>query len=703
VNAAKRLSLAALLALAVAVALTMVALAAPTLTVISSQVTIRSDGKRNIKYQLSFLENEPRDKITTLGPFDSGSQMLDATLEGPVGASPVNLVSQGGDKYTANFGLSTQPGKTYTVTVRYKVDRALAATRAGADDLRVVSWAPPIWNLAIGEQIVTFITPIELPASVSTPEQVTSDVVKTAGLLEDSANKAAFDQWIYYPTPDSSSGKNYLSLYVSKQNIGPNDALLVKFYLPARYFATLPPTPGTVPAGTTSSAPPEVSNTPTDPPVPAPASTVYPALDALFVCLGSILASIIGLVIFLIARPRREPVTYQPRKIGLETFEKRGLVPDLSAVEGALHAGNNARALEIDGRAKDWRHDAALAERTDDMPQLAAALRAQGMLSRAAELLEDSGELSQALDLREQSQEWERAEILARKLGLWERQAQALQARGLLVQAGEAYERGARGLLERTPPSEEESARLYEAAAACYAQEEDWQHQQSCWEIVCRLRRLPNLRGRLEVEDPLWERESAQVGVAVRNVGHGPARDIVVKEISPRFGLDANESQRGIKSLAPQHEMSLRLSLQPRPDTLGTVMLIVVLGYADEAGRRFEEKVETFVRVRGRDEKTAELAHVPAGVQPQFNLAPGAKAVFGGNLVEGDEVGVGAQKGDRVELHRGESQRTSPGSDSTDSPQPLPAGPVCPHCGGRLQSADSRFCSECGHRLARPS
>ena len=214
-------------------------LAAPTIPTINNQVTVLSDGTLNVRYQLTFLENESRNKITTLGPFDPGHQMLEAKLDYGGGSTPIDLVSQGDNKYTANFGMSTQPGETYTVTLRYQVNRPLDATNVNDQPYRVFAWSPPEWALPIGEEIVTVITPIELAADITQPEQVTNSIVEKAGLLENASNKAAFDRWVYYPTPDSASGKNYLSLYISKKNLPANGKFPVNFFIPGRYFAQI--------------------------------------------------------------------------------------------------------------------------------------------------------------------------------------------------------------------------------------------------------------------------------------------------------------------------------------------------------------------------------------------------------------------------------------------------------------------------------
>lgn len=78
----------------------------------------------------------------------------------------------------------------------------------------VTAWTPPQWALPIEEQVVTLILPIELPADVDTPEEVTSDLVDQTRLYVDQEAVGQFDRWVYYPTPDEASGKNWLSIYI---------------------------------------------------------------------------------------------------------------------------------------------------------------------------------------------------------------------------------------------------------------------------------------------------------------------------------------------------------------------------------------------------------------------------------------------------------------------------------------------------------
>src|SRR5512144_1166873 len=163
----RKLSYALMLASVWLLIVSAIAFAAPTITSVDSQIAVLSDGKLDVRYQLTFLENETRNKITTLGPLDPGHQIIDAQLDYAGGSSPIDLVSQGDNKYTANFGLTTQPGETYTVTVRYRVNRALDTTQVNGAPYRVIDWSPPEWALPLGEEIVTVITPIELPSDIT--------------------------------------------------------------------------------------------------------------------------------------------------------------------------------------------------------------------------------------------------------------------------------------------------------------------------------------------------------------------------------------------------------------------------------------------------------------------------------------------------------------------------------------------------------
>ena len=54
--------------------------AAPTLTQVESQVTILQDGRYQVRYRLTFVDDASRRSINTIGPFDPGHSQIVAIL-----------------------------------------------------------------------------------------------------------------------------------------------------------------------------------------------------------------------------------------------------------------------------------------------------------------------------------------------------------------------------------------------------------------------------------------------------------------------------------------------------------------------------------------------------------------------------------------------------------------------------------------------
>ena len=86
-------------------------LAAPSLTQIQSQVTILEDGRLQVAYRLTFVDDASRSQINTLGPFDRGHTQIEATLQHDGQSSPARLVPLGDDKYRAySLGMKQRLG-----------------------------------------------------------------------------------------------------------------------------------------------------------------------------------------------------------------------------------------------------------------------------------------------------------------------------------------------------------------------------------------------------------------------------------------------------------------------------------------------------------------------------------------------------------------------------------------------------------------
>jgi outer membrane protein assembly factor BamB/tetratricopeptide (TPR) repeat protein len=314
-----------------------------------------------------------------------------------------------------------------------------------------------------------------------------------------------------------------------------------------------------------------------------------------------------------------------------EVYEHTGRLR--SAAELYEKAGKTAQALSLYERLQDWPHVAELAEESGDLPRAALALTKIGQLSRAAELFERARQVDPALELYESLGLWDKVDTLARQSARWSRQAYALLKKGLMSQAGEAYERAAEQASSDQLPNEE-VAQLYEEAARCYADEENWLKQSQCWKEVCQLRKWPYLRGQARATSAFFEGEYNLLELLVQNNGAEAARQIHVKSVSPKFMLDITETQE-IRSLLPGQSRQLMLSLRPKPNVLGRTRLRINLTYSSPAQREFEEMLECQVEVRSHDEKLVELSHpTPSPMTPGRIGYPPGGAVMAGQPVE---------------------------------------------------------------------
>ncbi len=204
----------------------------------------------------------------------------------------------------------------YTITIRYTVDRSVFdSTTIDGEEYRAIGWASGQWELPIQVLAATFVLPIELPAEVTQPEQVTDELVNRSGVKV--GNLSAFNRWVYFPTPDTSTGKTWLSIYIEQRNVPPRGKMQPPFYLRA---SVIPVTRET-----------EIPLYPTPQPTPTAVGWTMAALVLIScVALGTVLTVV--LVVALILRRRRKKSVYEPPEIELETFETPGVVPDLDAI-----------------------------------------------------------------------------------------------------------------------------------------------------------------------------------------------------------------------------------------------------------------------------------------------------------------------------------------------------------------------------------
>lgn len=318
----------------------------PILTNITSQVTVRSDGALDVKYELMFEETDSRSGITSMGKFDAGHRMGDAVIVVDGEERRITLTAKETGFYGADFGFSTVAGKTYTVRLHYTLPARMDSTTYNNEAYRVLAWSPIEWSLDINEQIATLILPISLPADVQTAEQVTDTLVAETGLVINDSDKEGFDRWVYYPTPDEASGV-WLSVYASKLNMPPEGHFLLKVYIPERYLDI--PSPTAVPTRAYATPRPTAAGQAGSTPETT-ATPVEPDWGALVILLGIGGVGGVGWIAFWAyrwTRPLKPPAPYKTPVIELETFEKPGLVPDLDLIEAALYVGDATKVLTL--------------------------------------------------------------------------------------------------------------------------------------------------------------------------------------------------------------------------------------------------------------------------------------------------------------------------------------------------------------------
>ncbi|HNR95423.1 MAG TPA: hypothetical protein PKH89_00425, partial [Anaerolineae bacterium] len=329
------LALAALLIVLVSMPAAVQAQDPVTLNKSDYYVTVLQDGRLRVKYELTFTERENgRDRIKELPPLESPHTILEAYGSGPDGRFQVTLQPTGrAGVYSALFATSTRKGSQYVLTVRYTVDRSVFdATKIDGEDYRIIGWASGEWSLGIEVLGATFVLPIELPADITRPEQVTDAIVNAAGVKV--GRLSDFTRWVYFPTPDETTGKNWLSIYVEKKNVPPKGKIQPPFYLRG---STIPTTSET-----------EIPLKPSPTPVQPSGGTGWTraALGLIF-CMGMIVVLGVAVVVALVVKRRPKKPVYEPPEIELETFETAGVVPDLNAIETAFYMGNSARTITL--------------------------------------------------------------------------------------------------------------------------------------------------------------------------------------------------------------------------------------------------------------------------------------------------------------------------------------------------------------------
>ena len=228
--------------------------ASVTLNECDSRVIVKADGTAQIDYTIIFTEQGGgRREIKTIGPLTPAHKIVKAygyahawpppdnpTATAPEGAVPfdVKLDPLGDAKYHASLSTNTRNGEQYAVTIRYQTTNwVVDRTKVNGQDYLALTWSPPEWALPIGKQRIDVILPVVLDNSIRQPEQVTDAVVNATGLK--TSQKESFVNYprqVYYPTPDTESGKTYLSLRLEHKDLAANGKGVFVIFLPEKHF-----------------------------------------------------------------------------------------------------------------------------------------------------------------------------------------------------------------------------------------------------------------------------------------------------------------------------------------------------------------------------------------------------------------------------------------------------------------------------------
>ncbi|MFB0504384.1 MAG: hypothetical protein ACETWE_11170, partial [Candidatus Bathyarchaeia archaeon] len=299
-----------------------------TINNITIQVALQSDGKMDVEYSMTFTEHESRDKITEIGPFEEQHNIEDAYLMRGATRYDIDMRELRTGFYSPEFGITTETGEEYALYIDYFVDRSMVQEETlDSRTYEIFAWAPFQWSLPIQNQTVMLILPIELTSNITKPEHITQELIDSIGLGADLEKKEEFERWVYYPTIDEQTGKHWLSIYISKTNLGENYHFVFEVFIPEEYFTFEPITP--------------------------PSGEVEPSIYVAIFAVTLILLLCIAFIATERKRSRKRKLRekweagYRAPEIEIETFEIPKKVPTLTPVEAALYISSSGKVITL--------------------------------------------------------------------------------------------------------------------------------------------------------------------------------------------------------------------------------------------------------------------------------------------------------------------------------------------------------------------
>ncbi|KPL78445.1 hypothetical protein ADN01_14645 [Levilinea saccharolytica] len=405
------------------------------------------------------------------------------------------------------------------------------------------------------------------------------------------------------------------------------------------------------------------------------------------------------------------------------------------AAELFEHSGDPARARDLYAQLGDEVNARRVAQKMPpDLDNINWFVKAN-LLSEAANLAEQAGYLDRAVQLyckanlpeqemavlrrlvnQQKPDRWsmERLADLLRTQGSFEEEARIRSRLCVLIGQGEttAFQQltlAAADAWYRAACQCEDAeadhlliAELYETAMHSYQQAYEDERQEICWQKVIFHRRLPRIMVEGQARQVFEEGAFNHITLTVINDGYGIATDIDFKVNPERFDLDIEATTTRFSHLAPDKPLLLDLVLRPKIGLYGNVPLILYWTWKDLAQRVYNARQTTYVRVKSKDEST--------GVDHPAQIFVNGTYIQTQNghveMVGGDKVESGGQKGDKVVVSRGSSpqievdQKRSQNhhGDPLQQNQDLSPKLSCPQCKLSIDPG-AKHCWGCGMDL----
>jgi tetratricopeptide (TPR) repeat protein len=355
-----------------------------------------------------------------------------------------------------------------------------------------------------------------------------------------------------------------------------------------------------------------------------------------------------------------------------------------------------SKAIPSDPANVDW-----LLEQGKIAEAAEAAISA-GARQRAVEIFKQAGDTQRELETliklaKKEPERWalERIAELSHKAGQFSEEAEAWEQLKKPRNTAEAYRHAGMQAERRTPGDTERIANLYEKAANFFDASGMEDEEKECLDLFARYRELPVIRIVGQTIMAFKESEWNTVELVISNAGYGVASEVSWAVDEKDFDTRKNDTWH-LSHLADGRQKQVEVHILPHKGQVGErVPFYLEWSWKAADGTSYTDHISTSVLVKSKDD-----TH-PTGT-PQFIIGAGAKLIQTEKYIEGDSLESGAQKGDKVEIQRGEGGRVSAGEDEVQLKGSENIGPsmICPNC-DLPNDADAEFCNACGYKFPK--